>query len=214
MLRSSCSVSVRVALKSRVWRLDGTTLRITSRSLVKSVQPCSSSLSASSIILKGRWATVNYNHSVQPTYDKINLSRIFKLWVDIQTHTTHTKKDRPGKSVDIAGYSPKISSCSCWMYLSFWCDLQVFLEWQQQCVASLTTPRPGLPYLEIQFVPELMDWTTTSRFSKWMRSQRLGGLPIPPTTMVSRKPRGFPRARNCSAIWYASSLNIQQEKKH
>ena len=47
---SSCSVSVRVALKSSVWRLTGTAARITSKSLVKSVQPCSSRRSASSRI--------------------------------------------------------------------------------------------------------------------------------------------------------------------
>lgn len=47
---SSCSVSVRVALNSSVWRLAGTAARITSKSLVKSVQPCSSRRSASSRI--------------------------------------------------------------------------------------------------------------------------------------------------------------------
>lgn len=50
MLLSSSSVSVRVALKSSVCRFAGTILRMTSRSLVKSVQPCSSNRSASSKI--------------------------------------------------------------------------------------------------------------------------------------------------------------------
>lgn len=30
--------------------------------------------------------------------------------------------------------------------------------------------------------------------------------PRPPTTTQSFSPSGFPRTRNCSAIWYASSL--------
>lgn len=47
---SSCSVSVRVALKSRVCLLAGKKGMIVSRSLVKSVQPCSNSRSASSMI--------------------------------------------------------------------------------------------------------------------------------------------------------------------
>lgn len=50
MFFSSCSVSVSVALNSSVCRLAGRIPRITSRSLVKSAQPCSSSLSASSKI--------------------------------------------------------------------------------------------------------------------------------------------------------------------
>lgn len=50
MLFSCCSVSVSVALNSSVCRLAGRTLMIVSRSLVKSVQPCSNSRSASSMI--------------------------------------------------------------------------------------------------------------------------------------------------------------------
>lgn len=54
MLFSSCRVSVSVALNSSVWRLAGRISKITSRSLVKSVQPCSSSRSASSKICHRR----------------------------------------------------------------------------------------------------------------------------------------------------------------
>lgn len=54
MCFSSCSVSVSVALKSRVCLFAGTTVRIVSRSLVKSVQPCSNSRSASSMICQTR----------------------------------------------------------------------------------------------------------------------------------------------------------------
>lgn len=50
MFFSSCSVSVSVALNSSVCRLAGKIPRISSRSLVKSVQPCSNSRSASSKI--------------------------------------------------------------------------------------------------------------------------------------------------------------------
>jgi len=44
----------------------------------------------------------------------------------------------------------------------------------------------------------------------WLPAQRDGARqphsPRPPTTTQSFRPRGFPRTRNCSAIWYASSL--------
>lgn len=50
ILFNSCRVSVSVALNSSVWRLAGNIPMMVSRSLVKSVQPCSRRRSASSII--------------------------------------------------------------------------------------------------------------------------------------------------------------------
>lgn len=76
---SSCSVSVSVALNSSVCRLAGKIPRITSRSLVKSVQPCSNSLSASSIIWHTHRDVIN-NSPVQFLDTIVQTWPIFHQW--------------------------------------------------------------------------------------------------------------------------------------
>lgn len=78
MFFSSCRVSVSVALNSSVCRLAGKIPIMVSRSLVKSVQPCSNSRSASSIIWRTHKDEIKMMTLIKNPQTWQNYSLVFK----------------------------------------------------------------------------------------------------------------------------------------